>query len=150
MIENTWGITIGGDANSNVKIRRCLCDDDIAATVQIDGMHEILSSINFNCNCLLILKLCALYNYWIYFGIGLLSDTEYRPFWISWENRNLTVGTGWTVGENVVLYWHQDDMPIFSAVGFDTRDGTIGYWKIQKDRGTKFKCDYSKILYRPK
>ena len=67
-------------------------------------------------------------------GLGLLSDMEYRPFWISWENHNISIGTGWTVGENVVLYYYEADMPIFSAVAMDTRDNTIGYWKIQKDR----------------
>ena len=44
------------------------------------------------------------------------------------------MGTGWTVGENVLLYYYEADMPIFTAIAMDTRDQTIGYWKIQKDR----------------
>ena len=72
--------------------------------------------------------------------VGLLNESEYRTFWISWENHNISVGTGRTVGENAVVFWHEADMPLFSAVGFDTRDGTIGYWKVQKDRGNGI-CD---------
>ena len=38
LTENTWVVTIGGDANQNVKIRRCICDDDIPVSEPIEGM----------------------------------------------------------------------------------------------------------------
>ncbi len=68
---------------------------------------------------------------------GILNDTEYRAFWISWEGHNLTVGSGSRVGENVLVFHHDAAMPTFTATAFDTRDGRIGYWKIKKDRGAR-------------
>lgn len=38
LTENTWVVTIGGDANQNVKIRRCICDDDVPANEPIEGI----------------------------------------------------------------------------------------------------------------
>ena len=39
------------------------------------------------------------------------------------------------VGENVLISHSEAAIPLFSAVAFDTKDGVIGYWKLQKDDG---------------
>ena len=64
---------------------------------------------------------------------GLLSESEYRPFWVSWENHNVTVGRGNIVGQDTLLFV-DEGVPEFNAVAYDT-DGFIGHWKLQKDRG---------------
>ena len=45
------------------------------------------------------------------------------------------MGTGYVVGENALIGFHEDDIPLFSATAFDTKDGYVGYWKLQRDDG---------------
>ena len=41
----------------------------------------------------------------VYDKYGLLSDSEYRDFWVTWEKGNIRVGTGNTTNMAFVLEW---------------------------------------------
>ena len=44
-------------------------------------------------------------SYVIYYQLGLMNETEYREFWISWENGNIRVGTGSIVNSGIFMSW---------------------------------------------
>ncbi|CAD5124971.1 DgyrCDS13214 [Dimorphilus gyrociliatus] len=72
---------------------------------------------------------------------GLLTENEYRPFWVSWFNYEIQVGKGDIVGEQVFLKGkgYRDLVPQIFAVGISTGGvpggGVDGDWLIEEDKG---------------
>jgi len=53
---------------------------------------------------------------------GILSETEFRPFWFSWANGRIYFGTGKVVGQNILLdYTDPNPIPIYhlAIAGWD-------------------------------
>ena len=57
---------------------------------------------------------------------GVLSKNSYRPFWISWFNSQIIVGTGTTVGQNQLM--SANIAQTVSYVGVATAWGSTGEW----------------------
>eukprot|EP01051_Picozoa_sp_SAG22_P003441 SAG22_NODE_167_length_16764_cov_34.845245_5_plen_742_part_00 len=60
----------------------------------------------------------------------LLSATEARPFWADAVNGLVRVGTGTTVGSDLIMSWQDPDHHVASYVGFMTGWGATGTWNV--------------------
>ena len=64
-----------------------------------------------------------------------LSETEMRPFWVSWFNRTIRVGEGVTVGEGEFLSWSNATLYPISVVAISTGWEADGLWQISHMQG---------------
>jgi len=69
----------------------------------------------------------------------ILSQEEFRPFWITWEGGNIQVGTGRVqTGESRFMQWREPGGS-FGAnvryVGFATSDGAEGEFRLWRKEG---------------
>nr|CAB3233265.1 C3 and PZP-like alpha-2-macroglobulin domain-containing protein 8 [Phallusia mammillata] len=66
----------------------------------------------------------------------ILSDDEFRPFWITWTNGNIQVGTGKTENpESRFMQWREPNdvtREIILYAGFATSDGATGSFRLWK------------------
>ena len=66
---------------------------------------------------------------------GVLSETEMRPFWVSWSNRTISVGEGTTVGEREFLSWSNSTLYPITFVAISTGWEATGLWQFSHLEG---------------
>ena len=66
--------------------------------------------------------------------------THYRPFWVSWRDNIIKVGTGHDVGKNRFLIWKDNSPHGVNYVAVATGFGATGKWKFEK--GNRLLRDY--------
>jgi hypothetical protein len=69
-------------------------------------------------------------NYAVTDTTDILSPSEARPFWASALNGKIQLGTGHTVGDNVVMSWQDPDPIGVSFVSMTTGYGSEGDWHM--------------------
>ncbi len=57
-----------------------------------------------------------------------LDENYYLPFWISWGDDIIRIGSGNTVGDNEFLQWKDPDPHPINHVGISTGWGARGIW----------------------
>ena len=59
---------------------------------------------------------------------NIISCTEYRRFWVSWDSVAIRYGTGWTVGENVVTQLTDSPMKQITHLAVTTYDDAEAFF----------------------
>ena len=65
---------------------------------------------------------------------NLLSVSEARPFWADAVGGLVQVGTGSTVGANVLMQWQDPDHHVATHIGVMTGWGSTGIWNVLRYR----------------
>ena len=73
-----------------------------------------------------------------------VSCTDARPFWISWANHDIRVGTGNDVGESQFMSWNDTDPHAVNFVAVATGFGASGNWSFPIGAITVVFCAKSK------
>ena len=64
-----------------------------------------------------------------------LSETEFRDFWISWEEDTIRVGSGREVSKEEKVKFVQVLFKRITAVSMDTWNNGLIYWQFLRDSG---------------
>ena len=64
-----------------------------------------------------------------------LSCSESRPFWLSWQDGYIRLGTGLTVGEGQMLAWQDRGPHPVEFLGISTGWGATGVWSFPISKG---------------
>lgn len=67
--------------------------------------------------------------------VGILNCSEFRPFWVSWTNSNITVGTGRNVTSGMFMSAQTSNPWRIGAVSISTGYGYDGRYRILRDQG---------------
>ena len=70
------------------------------------------------------------------FEKDLLSESEFRAFWITWKDGNIKVGQGPVVNENIFLEWADPDFIEVTSVTVSSGNQGDGYWRFPMGKGT--------------
>jgi hypothetical protein len=113
-------------AKNDAHIALMSADDDTKPLYEI-----VLGGWGNSKSCLRIAKQSTCKS--TYYG-SVLSQTAYKPFWVSWINSRITVGLGDTVDQTTVMeYHHSTPYPVnFFAVM--TGWGSTGQWIFKNGR----------------
>ena len=72
---------------------------------------------------------------------GILSDEEFRAFWVTWTDGNIQVGKGKIVNlESRYMQWRQpqqEEHKEITYIGISTSDGSLGEFKLWHKEGKK-------------
>ena len=67
---------------------------------------------------------------------GILSETEFRTFWVSWALGDIQVGRGPEVGSNKIISWQDnDEFHSIHALAVATDKGVTGQWEFYQLKG---------------
>ena len=68
---------------------------------------------------------------------ALLSETEYKSFWMTWTNNTITVGTGSDVGDVTTAFLNAtiEFGFVTRTVAMLTSNDVVGRWRTHKDLG---------------
>ena len=63
---------------------------------------------------------------------GILSDTEFRAFWIRWNIQTgiVEAGDGEAVGFDRLINYQDTDMKDIHTISMTTDRGVVGYWDL--------------------
>ena len=70
-------------------------------------------------------------NYALTHNMG-LNSTSLRPFWVSFQNGWVKVGTGTEVGENQFMSWEDPTPAKIKFISVSTGFGSSGRWEFSK------------------
>ena len=73
------------------------------------------------------------------FEKNLVSATEFRDFWLSWDGGNIKVGKGWDINRNVFMEWSDDSLDSLTDIVIHSVDGKEGFWSCVALKGIH--CD---------
>ena len=68
---------------------------------------------------------------------NILSASEFRDFWISWEGGKLAIGTGRQVGEQEQVSWTDPEPKEVTAISLDTNVNGVLQWQFLRDSGVR-------------
>ena len=77
---------------------------------------------------------------------NIFNCTVYLPFWISWADGDIKLGTGIVVDENVLGYLTNAPQFEVKAIGVLTTYGMLGSWRIQFEGNFEALTILSKLL----
>ncbi|CAH1798336.1 unnamed protein product [Owenia fusiformis] len=61
---------------------------------------------------------------------SVLSCSEMRQFWVSWENGFIKVGKGHIYGQNMLMFWQDPTPHAVNVINFMTGWGATGSWEL--------------------
>ena len=77
---------------------------------------------------------------------NILSASEFRDFWISWEGGKLAIGTGRQVGEQEQVSWTDPEPKEVTAISLDTNVNGVLEWQFLRDSGARSVCVVTLVL----
>lgn len=60
---------------------------------------------------------------------GILSEDEWRSFWITWDKNTITFGNGSIPHDSVLLQWRMDKKIKIEQVGFASAWGSLAEFR---------------------
>jgi hypothetical protein len=70
-----------------------------------------------------------------YFEDGIVSDTQFREFWISWTDGHIQCGKGGDIGSNLIMNWADPQFVGVSHLSVTSGYGSTALWVFNDDLG---------------
>ena len=61
---------------------------------------------------------------------AILSATEFRQFWVTWDDKQLAVGYGPLPGVDIILSWTDDQYTAVQYLSISTWEDVPGQWEF--------------------
>lgn len=65
-----------------------------------------------------------------YNSSGFLDESEYRKFWLSWENHVIQIGYGWKQGQDVILSYSDAAPYLVNYIGLGSYSTHTAFYRI--------------------
>jgi Farnesoic acid 0-methyl transferase len=82
-----------------------------------------------------------------YMETGIVSETEFREFWVSWFDGSIQCGKGGEIGVNRFLAWTDPEFAGINHLSVATGYGSNGTWIFNDDLGREIPVQLSVQSY---
>jgi Farnesoic acid 0-methyl transferase len=72
-----------------------------------------------------------------HFENGIVSENEFREFWISWFDGNIQCGKGGEIGQNSFMQWTDPEFVGINHLSVTAGYGSNGTWIFNDDLGRR-------------